>query len=268
LSPPPSPVGWRPRLVALDLDGTLVDRYEHVSPVVYGAVRRAVDAGVPVVISTGRSVFGTEPVIEVLPVSKGPAICSNGAVTISYPPVQVTSTVTFDATRAVSLLLDKVPSALIAVEVVGVGYRVNGRFPEGEINGQIWVEPVESLVAEPVTRVIIRDPDASAEEFLELASDLGLHGINYFVGYTAWLDLAPEGVSKASALAEVSAGLGVRQADVLAIGDGRNDVEMLAWAGRGVAMGNAPLEVQEAADDVTETLQRDGAARELRRWFG
>jgi hydroxymethylpyrimidine pyrophosphatase-like HAD family hydrolase len=74
-------------------------------------------------------------------------------------------------------------------------------------------------------------------------------------------------VSKASALAEVAERLGVAQQDVLAIGDGRNDVAMLEWAGRGVAMGQSPLEVQEAADDVTETVHNDGVALELNRWF-
>jgi hydroxymethylpyrimidine pyrophosphatase-like HAD family hydrolase len=115
--------------------------------------------------------------------------------------------------------------------------------------------------------VIIRDPHSSEEEFVELAEKLGLSGTNYFIGWTAWLDIAPEGVSKASALADVAEELGVAQADVLAIGDGRNDMEMLRWAGRGVAMGQAPLEVQEAADDVTETVANDGVARELARWF-
>jgi hydroxymethylpyrimidine pyrophosphatase-like HAD family hydrolase len=81
------------------------------------------------------------------------------------------------------------------------------------------------------------------------------------------LDIAPEGVSKASALADIAGELGVRRQDVLAIGDGRNDIEMLSWAGRGVAMGQAPLEVQEAADDVTETVENDGVAVELARWF-
>ena len=254
--------------MALDIDGTVVDPDERVSPVVSDAVKRTVAAGVPVVIATGRAVYGTERVIDSLALPDGVAVCSNGAVTIRYRPIDVAAAVTFDARPAVSLLLEKVPNALIAVEVIGKGYRVNGPFPEGEITGQMWVEPVDSLVAEPVTRVIIRDPDASAEDFLDLASGLGLHGINYYVGYTAWLDLAPEGVSKAYALADIAARVGVGQADVLAIGDGRNDVEMLMWAGRGVAMGNAPLAVQEAADDVTETLERDGAARELARWFG
>ena len=165
------------------------------------------------------------------------------------------------------MLLEEVPNAAVAVEEVGVGYRINRPFPEGEITGEMVLQSVEELVAEPVTRVIIRDPHSSEEEFLELAEKLGLHGTNYFIGWTAWLDIAPEGVSKASALADVAAELGVAQADVLAIGDGRNDIEMLRWAGRGVAMGQAPLEVQEAADDVTETVDNDGVAVELGRWF-
>jgi hydroxymethylpyrimidine pyrophosphatase-like HAD family hydrolase len=165
------------------------------------------------------------------------------------------------------MLMAEVPNAAVAVEEVGVGYRLNRPFPDGEITGEMRLESVEELVAEPVTRVIIRDPHSSEEEFVELAEKLGLSGTNYFIGWTAWLDIAPEGVSKASALADVAEELGVAQADVLAIGDGRNDMEMLRWAGRGVAMGQAPLEVQEAADDVTETVANDGVARELARWF-
>ncbi|MBA2463914.1 MAG: HAD family phosphatase [Nocardioidaceae bacterium] len=194
-------------------------------------------------------------------------VASNGSVVFSYPPVEVLSATTFDAREIVTKLMEHVPDAAVAVEEVGVGYRLNRPFPEGEINGAMRIEPIEDLVAEPVTRVIIRDPHSSEEEFVALAERLGLHGTNYFIGWTAWLDLAPEGVSKASALADVCDRLGVAQADVLAIGDGRNDLEMLRWAGRGVAMGQAPLEVQEAADDVTRTVDEDGVAHELARWF-
>jgi HAD superfamily hydrolase (TIGR01484 family) len=194
-------------------------------------------------------------------------VASNGSVTFAYPPVEVLTAVTFDASAIVRMLLEHVPHALVAVEEVGVGYRVNRPFPEGEINGEIVLQSLDELVAEPVTRVIVRDPDATAEEFIELAERVGLHGINYFIGWTAWLDLAPAGVSKASGLEEVTRRLGVAAEDVLAVGDGRNDIEMLQWAGRGVAMGQAPLEVQEAADFVTATVQEDGAARELDRWF-
>ncbi len=258
--------GW-PRLVALDIDGTLVDSEEEAAPAVVKAVHAARDAGAHIVLSTGRSVFGIARIIDVLGLDSGHCVASNGAVTFTYPPVRITSAVTFDPEPAVRMVLAHVPDALVAVEVVGRGFRANRLFPAGEITGEMWIETLDDLVRQPVTRVIVRDPASSAEDFLALASALGLHGTNYFVGYTAWLDLAPDGVSKASGLAQVAAALGVAQADVLAIGDGRNDTEMLRWAGRGVAMGQAPDEVRAAADAVTEPLGADGAAVEMARWF-
>jgi Cof subfamily protein (haloacid dehalogenase superfamily) len=273
--------GWRPKLVALDIDGTLfaaghgVARNtveETITPAVREAVDRVVDAGAHIVLATGRSSFGITRVLDMLDLPRNGAekvlsVASNGSVTFAYPPVEVLTTVTFDARDVVQELLEHVPQALVAVEEVGVGYRVNRHFPNGEITGQMIMQSVDELIAEPVTRVIIRDPDATAEEFIELAERLGLHGINYYIGWTAWLDLAPQGISKATGLQSICERLGVPAEEVLAIGDGRNDVEMIEWAGRGVAMGQAPLEVQEAADDVTETVVNDGAARELERWF-
>jgi len=269
---------FSPRLVALDIDGTLFVNSpdtgqveERVTPPVLEAVQRAYDAGAHVVLATGRSTFGISHVWDQFGLprdgSTALAVASNGSVIFRYPPVEVVSTVTFDASEVVGMLLEHVPNAAVAVEEIGVGYRINRPFPDGEITGRMTMQTVEELVAEPVTRVIIRDPQSSEEEFLELAEKLGLQGTNYFIGWTAWLDIAPEGVTKASALAEVARSLGVRQSEVLAVGDGRNDVEMLRWAGRGVAMGQSPLEVQEAADDVTETVENDGVAVELSRWF-
>ena len=272
--------GWAPRLVALDIDGTLfsaphgssvVD--ETIAPDVLAAVARVVDAGVPVVLATGRSTFGMTHVIDLLGLRRRDpdgtllAVASNGSVTFSYPPVEVLEAVTFDASDVVRRILEQMPQVLVAVEEVGVGYRVNRHFPDGEINGEITLQSVDELVAEPVTRVIVRDPEASEQDFHRLAEETGLHDISYFIGWTAWLDLAPKGVSKASGLADVAGRLGVERADVLAIGDGRNDIEMLQWAGRGVAMGQASVDVQAAADHVTATVHDDGVARELERWF-
>ena len=277
----PGQPGWRPRVVALDIDGTIfaaahgvasstVD--EQVSPALLGALERAQAAGAHVVLATGRSTFGITRVLDMLGLpqqggERALAVASNGSVTFAYPPVEVLSTVTFDASEVVRLLLEHVPQALVAVEEIGVGYRVNRHFPEGEITGQMTLQSVEELVAEPVTRVVIRDPHASEQDFVRLAEQVGLHGINYYIGWTAWLDLAPQGVSKASGLEAVCARLGVAAEDVLAIGDGRNDVEMLRWASRGVAMGQAPAEVRRAADAVTGTVHEDGAALEVGRWF-
>ncbi|MEO6470497.1 MAG: HAD-IIB family hydrolase, partial [Aeromicrobium sp.] len=172
----------------------------------------------------------------------------------------------FDASSAVRLIMEKVPSAMVAVEEVGVGYRVNKPFPDGEIGGQITMHSVEELIAHPVARVIIRAPEHPAEEFSAIVHDLGLTGTSYYIGYSAWVDLAPEGVSKASGLEFVCERLGIARADVLAIGDGHNDYEMLQWAGRGVAMGHAPDRVKDIADAVTGSIDEDGLVTELARY--
>ena len=101
-------------------------------------------------------------------------------------------------------MLEQHPHALVAVEERGIGYRVNRHFPDGELSGEIIVAELDSLIEEHVSRVIIRDPDASADDFVELVARLGLHGTDYVVGWTAWLDLAPVGVSKASGLEYVA----------------------------------------------------------------
>jgi HAD superfamily hydrolase (TIGR01484 family) len=270
---------WQPRLVALDIDGTLLSwvegrgtTYEEVPDTVRDSVRRAHDAGAHIVLASGRSPHGMVAVADLLDlpgVEEDPlwVVASNGAVVFRYPPLEVVHEETFDARPAVEAILREHPGVLVAVEERGVGYRVNRPFPVGELSGDMLITDVADLVADRVSRVIIRDPDSTAEDFLDLAKRLGLHGTDYVVGWTAWLDLAPVGVSKASGLAHVAERLGVAQQDVLAIGDGRNDIEMLQWAGRGVAMGQAVEDVMAAADAVTATVDDDGAAREIDQWF-
>lgn len=259
---------WKPELVALDIDGTVVDHDGRMPDAVRDAVRRVVKAGVPVVLATGRSWHGTRDVFDYLELPPGPAVLSNGAVVVRYPPEEVIKTVTFDPAEVIRKVREFAPSTLIAVEEIGRGYRVTDHFPEGDLTGEMIIETPEQLSARPVTRVILREPGRSDEDFLALARHLGMHGITYYVGWSAWIDIAPVGVNKATALADVAADLGVRVDRVLALGDGRNDIEMLSWAGRGVAMGDAPEEVRRAADQVTERFGDGGTVLELERWFG
>ena len=271
---------WRPQVVALDIDGTLLawvdgqtEDYETIPPDVYAAVHRALDAGAHVVLASGRSPHGMTRIADMLGIPREAGdrvwvVASNGAVIFRYPPMEVVHEETFDAAPAVAAVLEHHPHALVAVEERSVGgYRVNRVFPEGEISGEQIITEVHDIVGEPVSRVIIRDPDATADDFVELGARLGLHGTDYVVGWTAWLDLSPMGISKASGLEHVCDALGLTAADVLAIGDGRNDIEMLSWAGRGVAMGQAVEEVRAAADAVTDSVHDGGAAAELSRWF-
>ena len=255
-------------MVALDIDGTLVDRNGFLPPIVAEAVALIMQAGVPAVLSTGRSWHGTKPVFDELGLPPGPTVCSNGAVVMRYPPQEIIKAITFDPRPVIAQVEEFAPGILIAVEEIGRGYRLNDRFPGDDLTGELIIEDAEQLSSRPVTRVILRDPTRSEDDFLALARHLGMHGVTYFVGWGSWLDIAPDGVNKATALAEVAAGFGVSAADVLAFGDGRNDIEMLRWAGRGVAMGDATDEVKAAANDVTKTIDDGGPAAELRAWFG
>ncbi|WP_076262277.1 HAD family hydrolase [Intrasporangium flavum] len=250
------------RLLALDLDGTTLNHMGELSPRVRDAIR-ALPEEVRVVVSTGRSIIATTPVLEQLGLSRGYAVCSNGAVTLELDPAQeqgyrIIDTVTFDPRAVLEKMRVALPDALIAVEELGVGFKVSRHFPDGELMGASREVSWEELVEHPVTRVTLRQPEASAEEFMEMVERAGLHGVSYAVGWSAWLDINPEGVSKASALELVRRHLGVEPIHTVACGDQRNDLEMLHWAAWGVAMGNAPDEVKAIADEVTGHVDEDG----------
>ena len=249
-------------MLALDLDGTTLNHLGELSPRVGDAVRALPDE-VEVVVATGRSIIATTPVLKDLGLTRGFAVCSNGAVTLELDPEEpegysILETVTFDPRGVLEKMRVALPNAIVAVEELGVGFKVSKLFPEGELMGESREVSWDELVAHPVTRVTLRQPDASAEEFMELVERAGLHGVSYAVGWSAWLDINPEGVSKASALEMVRRRLHVEPIHTVACGDQRNDVEMLHWAAWGVAMGNAPAEVQAVADEVTGHVDEDG----------
>lgn len=261
-----------PRLLALDIDGTILDHDQAMSDPVREAVQAVAAGGVHVVLATGRSLHGTLPVLDRLGLLEGWAVCSNGTVTLRLDPslperYEVSEVVTFDPTPALKLLREHLPTALFAVEEVGRGYRLTAPFPPGELDGEEVIVPFEQLLDAPASRVIVRSPEHTSADFLALTEELGergLHGVNYFVGWTAWLDLAPAGVSKASALEQVRQRLGVDPVATMAVGDGRNDLEMFSWAARSVAMGNSEPDVKAAADEVTGSVEADGVAVVLR----
>jgi hydroxymethylpyrimidine pyrophosphatase-like HAD family hydrolase len=250
------------RLVALDIDGTILDHDQRLSEPVRAAVGR-VDRAEHVVIATGRSLFSTLPVLDRLGLQRGWAVCSNGSVILRLDPelpdgYEVSDLVSFDPTEVLELLRRQLPTALYAVEEVGHGYRLTAPFPDGELDGDQILVPFADLLHIPATRVIVRSPELTSADFLQLVAELGLQEVSYAVGWTAWLDLAPQGVSKASALEAVRERLRVPADRTVAVGDGRNDLEMFDWAARSVAMGNAEPEVRAAAGEVTASVLDDG----------
>lgn len=259
----------RCRLVALDVDGTLMSYDGVISDEVRQAVRDVRDAGLHVVLATGRGVHSAAPVAKELGLTEGWVVCSNGAVTARLDPsvelgYEIVRVVTFDPGPALRAIAMELPDALYAVEDLGLGFRVSADFPDGELSGDLEVVSWDELTSTPATRVVIRSPQSTPEQFHELVERVGLHEVEYAVGWSAWLDLTPGGVSKASALEEVRQHLGVQPHATVAIGDGGNDVQMLRWAARGVAMGHAPATVRAAADEVTGGIEDDGALAILR----
>jgi hydroxymethylpyrimidine pyrophosphatase-like HAD family hydrolase len=257
------------RLIALDLDGTTITHAGVLRPAVREAVQAVAATGMHIVVATGRSIVATTPILDALGLTTGYVVCSNGAVTLALDPdepqgYQILETVTFDPAPALELLRDSWPDAVIAVEELGVGFKVSAPFPDGELDGELRVVTWDELVADPVTRVTFRSPTGTSEDFEELAERIGLHEVNYNIGFTAWMDINPEGVSKGSALELLRRRLEVEPMHTVAVGDQRNDLEMLQWAARGVAMGNAPEEVKAVADEVTGHVDDDGLVPVLR----
>lgn len=257
-----------PHLVALDIDGTILTYDGTLTPPVRQAIRAAEEAGHHIVIATGRSISGVTELLADLDLTGGFAVCSNGAVTVEIDPAQpkgyrFADTVTFNPAAVIGLIQEFLPEALYAVEVVGQGIMTNAPWPDRELHGDVEIVPLEEMKHTDTTRVVVRSPSHSGAEFSEIVHRIGLHGVSYAIGYTAWLDLAPEGVTKASGLERVRRWLAVAPEDTVAVGDGRNDLEMVRWAAHGVAMGNAVDELKEIADEVTGNVDDDGLVAAL-----
>lgn len=269
MRPPLTNDAWR--LVGLDIDGTLMHWGGDMSDAVVDAVERARMCRNHVVLATGRNIVGMMPVAQQLGIRRGWAVCSNGAVTVRLNPgaaggYDIVERVTFNPRAALELIRAELPDAFYAVEDLGVGFLVNREFPEGELVGrQRVVADFDELCHDEATRVVIRAPGVDVSHFDTLVHRIGLNDVTYAVGYSAWLDLTPPGVSKASALETLRRQLGVYPDHTVAVGDGNNDIDMLRWAGHSAAMGTAPEHVRAAADEVVGSVEDDGVLTVLDR---
>lgn len=259
----------RSTLLALDIDGTILDINGQVPPRTRAAVVAAAQAGVQVVLATGRGIEAALPVADFLGLTRGWMVCANGALTVRLDPklkgtaslpggYEITNSVTFDPTTAIGRLHQVLPEAIFAVEMPGRGFLTSADFPPGELIENTTTVPLGQLSSQPVSRVIVRAPGMALADFEVAVRSAGLHAVEYAIGWTAWLDVNAAGVSKASALDALVSGLGVKH--TVAMGDGANDLEMLRWADLSVAMGSAPARVKSATSVVTEPVWHEGAA--------
>ncbi|WP_419707961.1 HAD family hydrolase [Promicromonospora sp. NFX87] len=252
-------------MVVLDIDGTIAPSgTAEVTAAVRAAVARVRAAGHHVVLGSGRSLVGVVPIARLLGITAGWVVASNGAVTARLDPqapdgYRLHQAITFDPGPVVRRTRSAFPGARVAAELVGRGYKVSHLFTPHELNGAQQIVDVAEVIDRHTTRLVLSAPGITV-----LRSKLQAVGVTVTPAGDNWLDVTPPGLSKATALEYVRTQLDVHPSRTTAVGDGINDLEMLAWANRGVAMGHAPAEVRAAADDVTGTLQDDGAATVLR----
>jgi Cof subfamily protein (haloacid dehalogenase superfamily) len=263
------PHSW---LVALDIDGTVLAEDGSLSEEVIREVRQARDNGHDITLATGRSPALTLPVLRDLGLSPEWVVCSNGAIILrqdsGHPEGYRREYVEhFDPTPVLTRIREKLPHANYAVENETGLYRYTGWFPEGTLDIETEKVDFDDLLTTVATRVVVIAPGHEMDDFLEAVESMGLHQVSYTVGWTAWLDIAPEGINKSTALEKVRRHMGVDLSRVMVIGDGRNDIEMLQWAsqeGRAVAMGQAPPEVAQHATEITKTHDEHGVAWTLK----
>jgi Cof subfamily protein (haloacid dehalogenase superfamily) len=256
------------KLVASDLDGTLLRPDETVSERTMAAILATRRAGITLVLVTGRPPRNLGPIAERLCVG-GIAICANGAVVWDLDTgtiVDLTPLAADLATRLVRTLREAIPGALFAVELEG-GFGREAGWADGML--QVAPDALEAdaleLITGPVTKLLLRHPTLPFAEVAGRArAAVGEQAVVTWAG-TRVVEISAPGVTKAFALERLCRRLGIRPQEVVAVGDMPNDLAMLAWAGRSVAVANAAEEVLAAADEVTAANVDDGVARVLER---
>ncbi|HEX2143347.1 MAG TPA: HAD family hydrolase [Glycomyces sp.] len=277
---PAPPRQTPPKLIAVDLDGTVVDYHDQQATVpsraVIDALQSVRDAGVPVAVVTGRAIWGAVRTADDLGLDEGFASASHGAGEFDLAAREISHRAAVDAAIAVTALIASNPAVELAVEwdLDGWWHTKGFRrdFP-AQWAGEITVE---ELVARPAPRLVARVDSANryggavrCPQAMLLAQGAALDPSNYHVevGYNGWVDIGPPGVNKATGIARIADHYGVSSADTVVFGDAHNDLTMFAWAGYAVAMGQAAPEVRAAADEVAPSVWEDGVAKVLARWF-
>jgi Cof subfamily protein (haloacid dehalogenase superfamily) len=258
---------WKPKLIASDMDGTLLHWDDTVSDATVLELERWRDEGVPVVLATGRPPRWMRHIRDVL--GYGTAVCCNGAVImdlerfeiIDEHPLQpdVLASVTTELRR-------RQPDTWFAVEY-GLEFRHEPIYkPRWDVDAPGVAEAsLDELVAQPVAKLLARHEELSPEDFLVLVQDVvGDRATVTHSSTDALAEISAPGVTKASGLATVAARHGIGPEDVVVFGDMPNDIAAFEWVraagGRAVAMAHAHPGLMAVATDVTGTNDDDGVA--------
>ena len=260
------------RAIALDLDGTLTNSKKEVTPATREALLAAQENGAHIILASGRPTFGIEPVAECLKLNK------QGGYILSYNGGNIVNAKTGEKLFSQFLPDEVIPELYAYAEENGhalLGYAGNEIITEmpddqyvkeeSRIN-KMNIRKVENLFEamepHPTKLLMTGDPTLMLKAEKELVEKLG-DRMDIFRSAPFFLELVPKGIDKAKSLLRLLSKINLTPADMIAFGDGYNDLSMLKLAGMGVAMQNAAPEVRAEADYITLSNEEDGIAAAL-----
>lgn len=253
------------RLIATDMDGTLLRSDQTISARTLAAIRDAHHAGIVVMAATGRGWRSAVPLLEAAP-EITTAVCSNGALVRDIPGEANSDVFAFPAATVQPL----VESVVSAVPDAGLAWELaNGAFGFDHVYAEMRPDVAEHHpdhegerppVGDDMLKLLVRHPQMDERALLSVLEPVVPSDVLATYSGIDTVEITGEGVHKAHALAVVCERLGIAAGEVVAVGDNRNDTEMLRWAGRGVAMGNALPAVVAVADEQTAHHMDDGVA--------
>jgi HAD superfamily hydrolase (TIGR01484 family) len=263
------PSGFPYKLIATDLDGTLLRSDESISDRTREALAAATAAGAAHIVVTGRAAPWTRHILEDLGY-QGLAVCAQGAQVYDAGEHRLLTSVTLDrqlAAVALAKIEAEVGPLFLAASraglegeiLVGPGYALHGSLPTTPLTD------VTDLWAAPLNKIYIQHPTLTSDELAEASRQAAGGFVTVAMAGEGIVELLPLGLTKATGLSLAARRLGVHRTHAIAFGDMPNDIPMLTWSAHGVAMSNAHASLKAIADEVTSSNEADGIAEVLER---
>ncbi len=257
----------RPKLIATDLDGTIVPHVNPISKRTIAAFDRAHDLGVEIFFVTGRPPRWMGEITETF--SMGSAICCNGGIIYDLRNEKVLEKFPIpekDLVNAVNELRRVVPTVTFAVETEDRFHREKAYVPKWDIGqDNIGVQSIEDIFDKEILKILARVDESlmSADELLAIAQPLldGVLTVTHSAGSASLLEMSAVGISKGETLAKMAARMGIDAKDSVSFGDNPNDFSMFEWCARSYAMEDGHPEGRKYAKFVAPPCDEDGVAQ-------
>jgi len=257
------------RLVAIDMDGTLLNSEKKISEKTVMAVRKAVEKGLIITICTGRPIKGIAPYIETLGLDI-PFMAYNGALIVMGKSGEIIfkQCLEPDDARAVFSWGKKFGTTIVAWTTEGLidTLHASAFNTDLEVYRQyshavpVLIRDEEALIRTGITKILFADSSDRIAVFEKTLRESGDLKVDFYTSQPEYLEFMDKRASKAFAMARMGERFGIKREEMVAIGDGFNDVSMIEYAGLGVVMENAPEELKTKADYVTLSNDDDGVA--------